>query len=119
MIENNTLEELLLHDEDFPEGYKNMAHPSDYKEVKTFNPEFIYHSYFGRHNRLILRVAWKVSESVMIPMSFVCDTGAPSHLYLSKKAFSVLNKYNLILEDDKEAKYVKFTSIAKKRLMQV
>lgn len=109
MIESDvtTVEELLLHDEDFPNNYINMAHPDDYKETNNFSPEYICHSYHGRHNRLIARVAWKISNNNLIPMSFVCDTGAPSHMYLSKYAYDTLEKHNRILTDDRGNQYVK------------
>ena len=72
MIEEGatTIEELLLHDEDFPEEYVHMAHPGDYKAVQEFKPQFIMHSHFGRHNRLIARVAWKTGNGTVLPMSF-------------------------------------------------
>ena len=60
----------VLHDEDFPNEYVHMAHPDDYKEVPEFAPQFTYHSRYGRHDRLIARVAWKLKDS-MVPMSFV------------------------------------------------
>ena len=109
MIEENaiTKEELLLHDEDFPDNYVHMAHPDDYKEVSGFEPQFIMHSHFGHHNRLIVRAAWKVSDTTFIPMSFVCDTGAPSHMYLSSKALYTLQKKNLLLTDEKDIQFVK------------
>ena len=98
-------EELLLHDEDFPNEYVHMAHPDDYKEVLEFSPQFTYHTRYGRHDRLIARVAWKMKDSV-VPMSFVCDTGAPSHLYLSKEAMDVLHKAGRLLKDDRDTPYV-------------
>ena len=90
MIEGDTVtkEELLLHDEDFPGNHVHMAHPDDYKEVL----EFIMHSRLNRHNRLIVRAAWLVPNGGMVPMSFVCDTGTPSHIYLSSKAMSTLQE---------------------------
>ena len=108
MMDTGTLvtEELLLHDEDFPDDYVHMAHPSDYKKTETFPPRFIYHSHYGRHDRLIARVAWKL-ESGVVPMSFVCDTGAPSHMYLSKEAMEVLDKAKLLLKDDRDVPYVR------------
>lgn len=90
MIESSTLvpEDILLQDEDFPESYINMQHPSDYIQVSAAFKDFICHSRLGRHNRLIVRLCWKLSDSAYLPISFVCDTGAPSHLYLSNKARS-------------------------------
>ena len=105
--DTTVVEELLLHDEDFPSNYHNMAHPDDYKPINTFDPQFVYHSYHGRHDRLIARVAWKVSDALFVPMSFVCDTGAPSHLYLSKEAYRVLEEYKRLLTDDRGNQYVK------------
>jgi len=84
-----------------------MAHPDDYKEIDTFEPQFIYHLHVGKHNRLIARIAWKLPGGKVVPMSFVCDTGAPSHFYLSKKALDVLQKHRLIKEYDRETQYVK------------
>ena len=110
MIEGDTVvkEELLLHEQDFPDNYVHMAHPDDYKEVLEFKPEFIMHSRLNRHNRLIVRAAWLVPNGeAMVPMSFVCDTGAPSHIYLSSKALSILQEKGLLLTDDKEIQYVK------------
>ena len=91
----------VLHDEDFPNEYVHMAHPDDYKEVQ----EFTYHTRYGRHDRLIARVAWKLTESV-VPMSFVCDTGAPYHVYLSKEVMDVLDKAGRLPEDDRDTPYV-------------
>ena len=109
MIEGDAVvkEELLLHEEDFPDNYVHMAHPDDYKEVLEFRPEFIMHSRLNRHNRLIVRAAWLVPNGAMVPMSFVCDTGAPSHIYLSSRALSTLQDKGLLLTDDKEIQYVK------------
>jgi hypothetical protein len=106
MIEENTIiKELLLHDEDFPDNYIHMAHPEDYKEVSNFVPQFIMHSHFGRHNRLIVRAAWKAQDDTLIPMSFVCDTGAPSHIYLSNKALFKLHSKSLLLRDERDTSY--------------
>lgn len=101
------IEELFLHDEDFPENYVHMAHPGDYKEVQEFKPQFIVHSHFGRHNRLIARVAWMTGNGTMVPMSFVCDTGAPSHIYLSNEALRTLDSKGLLLRDEKDTPYLK------------
>ena len=101
------IEELYLHDEDFPEDYVHMAHLGDYKEVQEFKSQFIVHSYFGRHNRLIARVPWRTKNVTMVPMSFVCDTGAPSHIYLSNEALRTLDNKGLLLRDDKDTPYVR------------
>jgi hypothetical protein len=102
------MEDLLLHDEDFPRNYVHMAHPDDYKTFdKPILPEFICHTYYGRHDRLIVRASWKVSDNAYVPMSFVCDTGAPSHMYLSPKALQTLSDNSLIIPNDIGISYVK------------
>lgn len=35
------------------------------------------------HNRLILRICVKVSENNYIPFTFICDTGTPTHIYIT------------------------------------
>jgi hypothetical protein len=109
MIESNiqSIEELLLHDEDFPINYVDMTHPDDYKVTCSSNSEFIMHSRFGRHNRLIARVSWKISDNTYMPLSFVCDTGAPSHFYLSVNALNKLGEYNVFKTDERGTMYVK------------
>jgi len=78
-------EELLLHDSDFPEHFKEMTHPDDYKEIPYPLPlQTIFHRK-AYHSRLILRISWKVGEGRFVPMSFVCDTGAPGFFYLCEK----------------------------------
>ena len=99
-------EEDVLHDEDFPSNYVHMAHPDDYKDMSEFAPQFIIHSHFGRHNKLIVRAAWRVSHTSVVPMSFVCDTGAPSYMYMSSIALSILQDKGLLLKDDKDTPYV-------------
>ena len=84
-----------------------MAHPGDYKEVQEFKLQFIVHSHFGRYNRLIARVACKTKNGTMVPMSFVCDTRALSHIYLSNDALRTLDSKGLLLKDDKDTPYVK------------
>ena len=108
MIEQSTtaIEELLLHDKDFPEEFVHMAHPGDYKEVQEFKPQFIVHSHFGLRKRLIARVAWKTENRTMVPMSFVCNTGAPSHIYLSKDALRTLESKGLLRMDEEDTPYV-------------
>ena len=99
--------EFSLCEEDFPSSFKNMAHEDDYKIIDTyFKPEFIYHKN-GKHRRLILRICWKIKNTEQyIPISFVCDTGAPYYLYLSSPAKKILSANNLIEKDDKEDEYI-------------
>ena len=109
MIESDIrlTEELLLHDEDFPENYINMVHPTDYEVTNSYKSEFIMHSRFGRHNRLIARISWRVSDNTYMPISFVCDTGAPSHFYLSLNTLNKLSKYDVLKTDERGTMYVK------------
>ena len=91
--------ELLLQDVDFPDNYVNMQHPDDYSILEKPFVEYITNSY-AHHYRLIVRVCWKLNEDKYMPMSFVCDTGAPTALYLSEKAYKILSQHKRVLEDD-------------------
>jgi hypothetical protein len=91
--------ELLLQNADFPDNYVDMQHPDDYNAVEAPFVDYITNSY-AHHYRLIVRVCWKLGEKKYIPMSFVCDTGAPTALYLSDKAYRLLSQHKRVLEDD-------------------
>lgn len=105
--------ELLLCNSDFPENYINMQHPDDYKTIFKPFVEYIPH-FQGHHNRLIARICWKVlSANEYIPMSFVCDTGAPMGFYLSEKALLLLKKIGIIQEDETGIEYVNLKNIGK------
>lgn len=94
-------EELLLCPEDFPECYVNFAHPDDYKIYSGTPPlpQFIYNHRRGKHNRIICRIAWMVDANSYFIMSFVNDTGAPKHMYLSPLAIQILEKNDLLKND--------------------
>lgn len=91
--------EMLLQDADFPGNYVEMQHPDDCSIVSKPFVEYITNSY-AHHYRLIVRVCWKFDETKYMPMSFVCDTGAPTALYLSEKAYNILTIQRRVLEDD-------------------
>jgi hypothetical protein len=103
MMEERSLypEDILLCDQDFPANYINMHHKDDYKihnkPIKNF---FIHKSPANTHYRLIARISWKINSNTYIPMSFICDTGAPKHLYLSNDAITCLTDNSLIKIDD-------------------
>lgn len=103
MIDDNTSDELLLHDDDFPPNYKNMAHPLDYLPVGDYTKPNMHFNKKSHHNRLIFRIYWAIGSDLFVPLSFVCDTGAPMYFYLSPKAKHVL--YQRILTDDIQQEY--------------
>lgn len=88
--------DMLLQDADFPDNYVNMQHPEDYKVVSKPFVEYIPH-FSGHNNRLIVRVCWEKSNTEFVPMSFVCDTGAPMGLYLSTKATNLLRSIGRVV----------------------
>ena len=102
VLEENELAQatLFLSDKDFPREYVDMAHPDDYKAVQEFTPQLFMHTYYGFHERLIARVAWKASDGTVVPMSFICDTGAPGFVYLSPKASRALASKGLLMADE-------------------
>ena len=92
-------QELFLTEADFPIGYKHMAHTEDYIVSNEPTKSFTYYK-SGRHRRLILRMRWKTSDGEYLPMSFVCDTSAPMHFYLSKIAIDKLKEIGRFSEDE-------------------
>lgn len=104
--------EILLQDADFPKEYIDMAHPEDYViSANPIEPSFI--DFQGRrfgHNRLIMRVSFELENSLYVPMSFVVDTGAPFHFYMSDKGFDVLKDGGRILKDGNTQDYLKVFS---------
>ena len=113
--------DMLLQDADFPDKYVNMQHPDDYKVVSEPFVQYIPH-FSGHNNRLIVRVCWKKSntpsaglgaKAEFVPMSFVCDTGAPMGLYLSTKATNLLRNIERIVEDETGNEYVEIFGIGK------
>lgn len=79
MVEEDqvTQRDLLLQDADFPDNYVHMAHPDDYKQRDDPLPiTCLLHQKIG-HWRLIFRVSFRLTNGKYLPMSFVCDTGAP------------------------------------------
>lgn len=106
-------EELLLQEADFPDNYKQMAHLHDYEPLS--NPFVNYISHFsGRHNRLIVRMCWlHERENKYMPMSFVCDTGAPMGFYLSGIAYRKLREIKRLKEDETGNEYVVIENMGK------
>lgn len=92
--------DLLLTDADFPSTFKDFAHPDDYQlHSDPIEPQCIFHQYPGGHNRLIYRTSIYIGPGRYTTLSFVCDTGAPKHLYLSPRAVDTLQRYKLLRID--------------------
>jgi len=90
-----------------------MEHPDDYKLTNDpIDVECIHHKK-PHHDRLILRISVKV-ENEYIPLSFICDTGSPSYLFLCQKSIELLKPR--IQESELEALYI--TSNNKNILIQ-
>ena len=82
--------DLLLHANGFPENYVNMAHPNDGKIVSTpITPELIRNTRRGCY-RMLVRISLRLGDNRFVSYTFVCDTGAPIHFYLSDQALTVL-----------------------------
>lgn len=96
---------IMLQDADFPRNFVNQKHPDDYNEFTNPITEIILHRKTN-HNRLILRISFLTDEGYYIPISFICDTGAPGCFYFSEA--SKLSKIGqLIKKDECENDYIK------------
>lgn len=92
--------DLLLQDADFPDDYVHMAHPDDYKPIDDPLPvSCVLHQKIG-HWGLILRVSFRLANGKYLPMSFVCDTGAPYDFYFSELAVEKLTVGGRLKEDE-------------------
>ena len=92
--------DLLLHANDFPENYVNMAHPNDGKITSTpITPEFIRNTRRGCY-RMLVRISLRLRDDRFVSYTFVCDTGAPMHFYLSEKALTVLEAAGRVESDE-------------------
>jgi hypothetical protein len=99
---------MILHDVDYliyPEYFVNKCHPDDYKLSDQPVFETIYHNKL-HHNRLLVRLSFMVEGGSFLPLTFVCDTGAPSSIYLSEKARLLLNT-RININDDLEIEFIK------------
>jgi len=82
----------MLGKMDFPSYYVDMKHPDDEKlQDKPITPHFVYLVRSDRHTRLLLRISVKVPQG-FVPLTFVCDSGAPGDMYLRESAFELLLK---------------------------
>jgi hypothetical protein len=101
--EDEDTSKILLQQSDFPDYYINMIHPNDYLPTTNTIIEKIFHKK-KNHNLLLLRMSFKIYEKYYIPMTFVCDTGAPGFIYLSKKGKKLIEKK--ILTDELDNEYI-------------
>jgi len=94
---------IMLQDADFPLYFKNKVHPDDYKVFNQPITKLIYHLRTN-HNRLILRLSFKISENEFVPVTFICDTGAPSFIYINERTRSLIE--HSIMRDDMENEFI-------------
>lgn len=111
MILNEDEQELtsfvMLQDSDFPEHYRNKCHPEDYISISEPISETHFHLKL-HHSRLLLRHTFKLSETEFLPVTFVCDTGAPSSLYLCSRLKEILLRSGRIkIQEDTLVEYIK------------
>jgi hypothetical protein len=99
LLDPNTLT-ALLSNEDFPADYVHHQHPEDFKPLSSPLPVNAFYHEDGKNRKLHMRVSFKVSDTLFIPMSFVLDTGAPMYFYLSCKARELLKAYGLVFKDE-------------------
>ncbi|KAJ6525750.1 hypothetical protein B0H19DRAFT_590773 [Mycena capillaripes] len=82
--------------EHYPEGWEYGHHPDDYKMLPAhLKPEFFFNPR-PEQFPLFHRISFKIGDDKFLPMSFVVHSGAPASLYLSDKAFCLLQKHKRI-----------------------
>ena len=103
-------DEIVLCAEDYPESFVNGSHPEDHAVCnKPIEPQHLYHHVRGRHNRLWLRVSWQTPDgNSYVNLSFMLDTGAPKHMYLSEPTMRVVEALGLVhVDEDVDIQYVR------------
>lgn len=75
--------------------------------------DYIYHTK-KYHNRLLLRICFKINNDLFVPITFVCDTGAPGSLYLSEKAREQIEDARILKDRDLGIEYIKLSTTKKK-----
>ena len=97
--EEQAEEQLLLCPHDFPPHYsRDYCHPDDYKVATGHVRTLMFNHRHGTYNRLLARLSWQVPSGTL-PMTFVLDTGAPKHMYLSQRALSLLEQAGRVTSD--------------------
>lgn len=94
---------LMLKSSDFPNYYVDFLHPNDYNIVNIPFIEKIFHKK-RFHNRLLIRMCFKIDNNSFLPLTFIIDTGCPMYFYLCQKAKD--NIKNIIKKDEFETEYV-------------
>jgi hypothetical protein len=94
----------------FPDNFIDKHHPDDFKLSHEFIKEFYFHK-LPHHNRLILRISIEVSSNIYIPFIFVCDTGAPSHIYINSITRRLIK--NRIIKDDLDNQIITLSTCKK------
>lgn len=82
MIEED-ISYMMLHELDFPSTFVKKAHKDDYRPISYPIKEYIYHRK-NFHNRIFIRMSICLRENMFIPITFICDTGAPMFLYITE-----------------------------------
>ena len=95
---------VMLQVADFPDYFINQQHPDDYIITSNYICELIYHRLID-HNKLILRISFKIAEGMFFPVTFICDTGAPGFIYINSITRRLLSRR--IQEDMLENNFIK------------
>lgn len=97
-------ETIMLYEADFPDYFIDKHHPDDYKIVRRPFVEMIYHDGIG-HNRLLLRITFKIGENMYLPATLVCDTGACVGLYTNQLLRRMINN-RIIIDKESSISYL-------------
>jgi len=85
---NDDEEDISLMFKDYPDNYVDKCHPEDYITSDSAIKELFFHVKKG-HNRLLLRISIKIDKKTYVPITFICDTGACTSVYFSKKSMDM------------------------------
>ena len=94
---------LKISTADFPSNYVNFIHPEDYKLYNSPFMEMFFHKK-RFHNRIFIRLCFKLDIETYLPLTFIIDTGCPMYLYLCTKSKDILK--HIINSDEFGTEYI-------------
>lgn len=103
----------LLCIADFPSHFVNGCHAGDYVPVAECIPPVVVVHKKAHHNRIFLRICFKTSAGLFVPLTFIVATGSPSSLYVCDAARTALEEAGRLNNDEADTEFVMLELLGK------
>jgi len=91
-------DDIVLGVMDNPENFVNFLHNEDLQEVSVRQDLTIIEHSLSGHHRTFIRLWLRLPNGNFLPVSFLCDSGAPGPLYLGKPTIDALKAKGLLVD---------------------